>query len=239
MKLRVKFTKEDYLKYISHLDLMRLFHRAFRRADIPVKHSQGFNPQPKLSIANPLALGIESAEEYMEIELYDKIPENKFIVQMNKDLPKEINILDAKYVESKKSISSLISWAYYEIRIIIKSLQNIETLNKQIEEWITNDEIIIKTIKKKKKRIIERDKDIKPFIANVVILRDDSYKICQDEYIVTINCLLKSGDNGNLRPVDFLKGMKNYLNLDMDIDLADIKRLNIFAEVDGKISSPM
>ena len=239
MKLRVKFTKENYLRYISHLDLMRLFHRAFKRANIPVKYSQGFNPQPRLSIASPLALGIEGAEEYMEVELYDKMPENKFIDLMNKDLPENIRIIDAKYVESKKSISSLISWAYYEIKIRVKGLLDIDTLDRQINEWLANDEIIIKTINKKKKRFIERDKNIKPLIGNVVISRDKSYKISDDEYMVNINCLLKSGDNGNLKPVDFLKGMNNYLNLGIDIALADIKRLNIFTENDGKIGSPM
>ena len=97
--LRVKFTKESYLKYISHLDLMRLFNRTFRRADIPIKYTEGFNPQPKFSIANPLALGIESISEYMDIELEEEMPVEDFIEKMNKELPKQIRILEGKYIE--------------------------------------------------------------------------------------------------------------------------------------------
>ncbi len=90
MILRVKFTKKGYLKYISHLDLMRLFERGFRRAQIPIKYSEGFNPQPKFSIANPLALGIESEEEYMDINLHERIPIDEFIERMNRELPDDI-----------------------------------------------------------------------------------------------------------------------------------------------------
>ena len=123
MILRVKFTKESYLKYISHLDLMRLFQRTFRRGNIPIKYSEGFNPQPKFSIANPLALGIGSIEEYMDIDLYKKIAIEDFIERMNKELPEGIKIIDAKYIEDNRSISSLISWSFYEIKFIANGLK--------------------------------------------------------------------------------------------------------------------
>lgn len=239
MNMRVKFTKENYLRYISHLDLMRLFQRAFKRANIPIKYSQGFNPQPKLSIANPLALGIESSEEFMDIELYERIPESKFIDLMNRELPEGIRILDAKYFDGIKSISSIISWSYYEIKVRIKNLKDIDFLDILIKEWLNKDEIIIKKEKIKGNKIVQQDRNIRPLIGNVIISMDKTYKVKDDEYMVTINCLLKSGENGNLKPIDFLKGMCKYLNLDMDTDLADIKRLNMFAEIDGKIESPM
>ena len=69
----------NYLKYISHLDLMRLFERTFNRIDAPIEYSQGFNPKPKISIASPLSLGIESEEEWMDIELLEKVDQEEFI----------------------------------------------------------------------------------------------------------------------------------------------------------------
>lgn len=240
MNLRVKFTKEGYLKYISHLDLMRLFQRVFRRGNIPVKYTQGFNPQPKLSIANPLALGIESIEEFMEIDLYKKIPEKQFIDTMNEELPEEIKILDVKYIDSKKSISSIIGWGYYEIQITINKLKDIDNLDILIKEWLDKDEIIIERIKRKGKNLKKENRDIRPFIGNVTVSKEKSLRISKDSFLVTIDCLLKAGDKGNLKPTDFLKGMNKYINnLDIDIDYAEIKRLKMFGDVEGEIISPM
>ncbi|MBZ2175351.1 TIGR03936 family radical SAM-associated protein [Schnuerera sp. xch1] len=239
MNLRVKFTKENYLKYISHLDLMRLFKRAFRRGQMPIKYSQGFNAQPKLSIANPLALGIESIEEYMDIDLNKKIPEEEFIKIMNKELPEDIRILDVKYLDNKKSISSQIRWGYYQIKVRIGKIKDVKLLESLIKEWLDKDQIIIKKIKRKRKKIIEKDKDIKHLIGNVTISSEEKVKLSDSEYLVTINCLLRAGDNGNLKPTDFLEGMDKYIDVDIDMDSADIKRLNMFSEEKGEIKKPM
>ena len=81
--MRVKFIKTGYLKYLSHLDLVRLFIRAFSRANIPVKFSEGFNPHPKFSIGNPLPLGTESLAEYMDIELIEDMDPKEFMQKLN------------------------------------------------------------------------------------------------------------------------------------------------------------
>lgn len=64
----LKFSKEKNLKYISHLDLLRVFQRAFKRAHIRLRYSQGFNPHAKIGFGQPLSLGSESTGEYMEFE---------------------------------------------------------------------------------------------------------------------------------------------------------------------------
>lgn len=237
--LRVKFTKENYLKYISHLDLMRLFQRTFRRGNIPIKYSEGFNPQPKLSIANPLALGIESVEEYMDIDLYEKISIAEFIKRMNEELPDGIRIVNAKYVQDKRSVSSLIGWSYYKIKFEANKLNNKEELVTIIENWLKKDEIIIKKIKRKRGKITEKDQNIKSFIGNIVI--EDFYNkdVIHSEQIITINCLLKSGDHGNLKPIDFIKAMEDYMKIGINFDTIDIKRLQLLAEEKGRIISPM
>lgn len=67
--LRALFQKTGNAVYISHLDLMRLFQRAFKRAGLPLTHTQGFNPRPSVSIALPLSLGVESQCELLDFEL--------------------------------------------------------------------------------------------------------------------------------------------------------------------------
>ncbi len=67
-KLRLRFEKTGRAKYMSHLYLMRTFQRAFTRADIAIKYSEGFNPHPKISIVAPLSLGVESICELLDFE---------------------------------------------------------------------------------------------------------------------------------------------------------------------------
>ncbi|MDY4561321.1 MAG: TIGR03936 family radical SAM-associated protein, partial [Peptostreptococcus porci] len=71
--MRIKFTKLGDMKYISHLDVQRLFQRVFRRAEVRLSYSQGFNPHPKMSYGNALALGVESYGEYVDIEIEDDL----------------------------------------------------------------------------------------------------------------------------------------------------------------------
>lgn len=66
---RLLFEKKGNAVWISHLDLMRLFQRAFKRAGLPLKHTQGFNPRPSVSIALPLSVGVESSCELMDFDL--------------------------------------------------------------------------------------------------------------------------------------------------------------------------
>lgn len=237
MNLRVKFTKENYLKYISHLDLMRLFQRAFRRANIPINYSEGFNPQPKFSIANPLALGIASEEEYMDMDLFEKMPIENFIESMNKKLPEDIRIIEAKYMDDSKSIAALISWAYYEIIFKANNIKSIEELKELVDKWTQEDEIMIKRVRHRRGKVTERIQNIRPLIGNIIIADKGRELLSNSE--ITINCLLKAGDNGNLKPTDLLEAMEKHLDIDIDLDSVDIKRLKLFTEVDGNIQSPM
>lgn len=229
--LRVKFNKKNYLRYLGHLDLMRLFQRSFGRADIPIKYSEGFNPKPKLSIANPLSLGIESEEEYMDIELEDKIPVEDFTQKMNVVLPPDVQIIDGKYLEKGDSISSLISWALYEINFDVLEIKDRESLENITDKWLSKEEIIIIKARKKGKIKVRNEENIKSLI------RDMSIKEL-DENSITIKVILKSGDNGNLRPLDFIDAFNRDNNLDMDIDSIMIKRLALYAEKDDKIYKP-
>jgi radical SAM-linked protein len=84
------------MKFISHLDLLRLFARAFRRADIPLKMTEGFSPHPKISIVKALKLGIESEHEEAQVILKDMIPAERFLTAVRKELPEGIEIREAQ-----------------------------------------------------------------------------------------------------------------------------------------------
>lgn len=238
MNLRIRFTKENYLKYISHHDLMRLFERTFRRANIPIKYSEGFNPQPKLSIANPLALGIASCSEYMDIQLQEKMPEEVFINKANAQLPEGIRIIKVKYIDESKSLSSLISWSCYEIKFHATNIEDVEELEQLIKKWLEEEKIVITKTKRKRNRIIKKERNIRNLIGNVVVKLKGSSTQKDTDHIV-LNCLLKAGDKGNLNPRDFIKAMDKYLRMGIDWDAVEINRIALFIETDKGIRFPI
>ncbi len=95
-KLNFVFSKKGAVRYIGHLDLMRLFARAMRRAELPLKLSEGFSPHPKLSLKRALKLGVESENEEGSIVLKLPLEPEEFKINLQKQLPEGIEI---KHVE--------------------------------------------------------------------------------------------------------------------------------------------
>jgi len=91
-RLRVKFSRGEELKYISHLDIMRLWQRALNRAGIALAYSEGFSPHPRMSLAAPLALGVTSAAELMDIVLAKFISPHAFTAAVGRQLPRGVAI---------------------------------------------------------------------------------------------------------------------------------------------------
>lgn len=228
MILRVKFNKKNYLRYIGHLDLMRLFHRAFNKSGIKVKYSQGFNPQPKFSIGSPLSLGIESEEEYMDIDLEEKISEEKFIKSLNRVLPKDVQILDAKYMIKDRSLFSIISWALYEIEFLIMEEMKKEEIDKNIHNYLEEKELLILKTRRRGKRKVETLVNIRGLIENIVVNNHKDKK-------VILEAMLKTGENGNLRPIDLILSLEKESNLPIDMDSIMIKRLKLYGEENREI----
>lgn len=90
------FSKKAQMRFISHLDLMRLLMRALRRAGLPLKITEGFSPHPKLSIKRALKLGVESEQEEAKIILKEIITGQEFIERMQNALPEGILIKEAE-----------------------------------------------------------------------------------------------------------------------------------------------
>lgn len=91
-KVNFVFTKKQEMRFISHLDLMRLFMRAMRRARLPVKMTEGFNPHPKLSIPKALKLGKESDNEQASIFLRETVNLEDFRKRLQEQMPGGITI---------------------------------------------------------------------------------------------------------------------------------------------------
>lgn len=117
-RLRVTFSRGEEVKYLSHLDIMRMWERALRRADIPLAYSQGFSPHPKISIAAPLAIGVTSDGELMDIMLRKTISPYFFIKTMSAQVPRGIGIIRADQVSvNLPSLQSQVRKAEYRVEL--------------------------------------------------------------------------------------------------------------------------
>ena len=117
VKYRLKFRKFGETRFVSHLDLVRLFTRLHTRAGIPLSYSEGFNPHPKMAIALPLSVGCGSEGEYVDVT-YDKdLPEDLILDTLNKKAPIGIEIVKVERLfEGAKKFSSITA-AEYTIKI--------------------------------------------------------------------------------------------------------------------------
>ncbi len=92
-RLRIRFGRGAPLKFISHLDLTRVWHRAFRRAGIAIAYSDGFNPHPKFSLAAPLQLGVTSEAELMDVYIVQPLTAVAFTAKLRSELPLGLDIM--------------------------------------------------------------------------------------------------------------------------------------------------
>ena len=92
MKTRIKFSKCGSMRFVGHLDVMRYFQKAFRRAQIPVSYSQGFSPHQLMSFSSPLGIGLSSDGEYMDLTLDQVEDADRIVEQMNEQMNEEIRV---------------------------------------------------------------------------------------------------------------------------------------------------
>jgi radical SAM-linked protein len=117
-RLRVRFSRGEEIKFISHLDIMRLWQRALNRAGVAIAYSEGFNPHPRLSLAVPLALGVTSEAELMDVFLDKWSSPHAFSTAVGRQLPRGIEILQAYNIAPVlPSLQSLVRFAEYAVTV--------------------------------------------------------------------------------------------------------------------------
>jgi radical SAM-linked protein len=124
-RLRVKFSRGEEVKFISHLDIMRLWQRAFIRAGLPLAYSEGFNPHPRLSLAAPLALGVTSEAELMDVMLSRWSSPHSFSSVVSRQLPQGIEVKQVLSVPPNlPSLQSQVRFAVYRVGLFTEKTQD-------------------------------------------------------------------------------------------------------------------
>lgn len=161
-KLRLRFEKTGRAVYISHLDLMATMQRAFARAGLELKYSEGFNPHPLISILLPLSVGTGSRCELMDFRLREDAAPEELPARLTAVLPEGIRVLEAYPSERK---SAQLKWLEIEGSM---EYDHGAPDPGRLEEFFRQDEIVIE---KKTKRGIGQS-DIRPAIRSIRFDRD-------------------------------------------------------------------
>ncbi len=118
MRVRITFSKQGALRYTGHLDLHKLWERAARRAELPLSYSQGYHPQPKISLAAALPLGFSSRGEVLDIRLNEEIPTEEISARLKDKLPADIQIINIETVDERApALQTQILSATYEVHL--------------------------------------------------------------------------------------------------------------------------
>ena len=228
--IRVKYKKEDEMIFISHLDLQRLLQRAFRRAKINLSYSEGFNPHPKMSYGNALALGVESQGEYVDIEIEDDIEVKEFLERINEQLPDGIKFVKGQEIDPKTpSLSSIIVYGEYIFNIDLEVPLSKEFVKSRELNIVKSKEIIITKKNKKGKKV---EVDIRPMIRNFDL-------VSLDDNRVTFVSTIATGSKANLNINILIPQILDMLNLDMDPREVGVLRRDLYKVEDGQLVTPL
>lgn len=167
---RALFEKTGNAIYISHLDLMRLFQRAFKRGGLPLTHTQGFNPRPSVSIALPMSVGVSSCCELLDFDLDGEPVDCAQIKELlNQTLVDGVKILDV-YPQSRKIRE--IAYLDCTVTLVYDHVVSEETAQK-IRELFSRDELIME----KRNRNGVRQENIIPMIRSLRVVREHDQSI--------------------------------------------------------------
>jgi len=206
-KILCKYTKTGNLKFISHLDILRLMQRAICRAKLPAKYSEGFNPHIKIAFGFPLSLGVESIGEYFELELTEKLDIEKIVDALNNVLPNKIRILGAKYYDGKESLMSISNYAEYLINIESNSL-DIEYLNNLLTKMTKEGLMYMKEkMNKSKNKLVKKEINTKDFIHYASVKKINKDNKVELEYPIKakLEIVFKTSGEGSMKVSDFVK----------------------------------
>jgi radical SAM-linked protein len=187
-RLRVNFSRGEEVKFLSHLDLMRFWERALRRAGLTLAYSEGFSPHPRISIAAPLSVGVTSTAELMDIILNQWTSPETFTKLLSKQLPPGIELLKVNAAGlNEPSLQSRVRFAEYKV---------------EIQTRVTAEEVTsaLQNVLSKKEIPWHHYRDTGARYYDIRALIDDIWIISFQGSLCTLGMRLRCGSSGAGRP---------------------------------------
>lgn len=214
MKIRIKFAKQGNMRFIGHLDIMRYFQKAMRRADVDIKYSEGFSPHQIMSFASPLGVGLTSNGEYMDIEVNSTKSSETMVKRLNEAMAEGMTVLSYRRLDDRAgNAMSIVAEADYTLTIAEGCCP--QDLKARCFDLMNREAVVIS--KKTKKGM--QDVDIRPMIKSLDC----------EENIVRMR--LSSGSAANLKPELVMEA----LSIQLSHNFFQIQREEVYAEVNGRM----
>lgn len=192
---RALFEKTGNARYISHLDLMRVFQRAFKRAGLPLTHTQGFNPRPSVSIALPLSLGVESRCELLDFDLEVPLDCGEIREKLNASLVEGVFVREV--YEQGEKIKNL---ALLQSRLVLEYDRQIPNdVTEQLQNLFSQPELIVE----KKSKNGMKQQDVIPLLRSLKVNRVSDWEV----EMIALHCC----QNPALNPMQLSAAIGKYL----------------------------
>lgn len=211
---RLLFTKTGEAVWMSHLDLMRVFQRAFKRAGLPLTHTQGYNPRPSVSIALPLSVGVESVCELLDFDLTgEPIPCPEITQRLNQALVAGVEVLQT--YETGKKIRDL---ALLDCCLTLEYDNGVTDADaEEVSALFARPSLEVE--KKGKNGPVQQD--IIPMIRSLLVTRDDEHTL---RILARVCC-----QNPSLNPLQLTAAVETYLP-HLRPDHVRCRRLEVYNE---------
>lgn len=210
---RCQYTKGYEARFVSHLDMVRIYSRAARRANIPVFYSMGFNPHPSFVFGQPLSVGVTSECEYVDIELDTPMPASVIKDELNKVLPTGIHINEcAQLAPGTPNIMKAVNGGIYELEIA----GDFDPV-KMLDTYNSAKPLVV--MKKSKSGVTEMD--VRPLIFAFDIQE-------KSDNLFTVYLETQAGNIMNLKPEAAFEAILQYTYEDpMEIEYISINKKGI------------
>lgn len=192
----LKYSRDERVRYISHLDFVRMFHRAVRRSGLLMSFSQGFNPHPIMTVAMPLSVGVTADGELMKIGFEEEYTGAEIMEALNRALPDGFRIVAAAKAEGKNPDFSKLDRAVYTVELETKA-----PIDLDLEKFLQNPALLV--MKKSKSGV--RESDIRPHIFWMRLEASDG---CLHK----ISMCVSAGNQYNLKPDTVIEAMEKYID---------------------------
>ncbi|MBT9136802.1 MAG: hypothetical protein DDT34_01888 [Firmicutes bacterium] len=211
MRLWLKFARSAQLAYISHLDTHRAYYRLFRRANLPLAFSQGFNPHPILSLASPMPLGYRSEADYVDLSLAEPLAMSHLIERLQSvTLQTEFSFLGARMVNAdRKPLAAEVAWTDYEVQVLAEG-----ALTQAVQAFTGTEEVHFLKKSKSSTKLV----NAKPLVRDVRV--EDN----------RLRAVLSSSEPVFFRPDEFLALLGGLSGEEYQADYVVRKELYLRAE---------
>ncbi|RMF61542.1 MAG: DUF2344 domain-containing protein, partial [Calditrichaeota bacterium] len=222
-RYRGSYRKLGEFRFLSALDLTRAFTRAFNRARVPLRYSEGFHPAPTISFGPALSVGMESLEEFLDFETVVEIPPDELLRRLNAQLPEDLRFNTLRIIDrNTESLFKLINAAEYSVQLDPERWGDAAAHQERVRALLRHETIEVEKVSKGRTRI----QNIRPMIKVL--------EVVNSTVPLQLRMILAAGGNGNVRPAAVLTRLYGE-----DAAHLSIRRQRLLVEKDGEFYSPL